>query len=173
MWHDSGVMKLISKNIIIGVIVVFTLISFIATAVFSITVKEEEDMSRQMMAMIYKHFDIIDDPVVVRYVNKIGQRILASLPKQPFRYHFHVINESVYNAFATPAGHIFVYTGLIEAMNEEEELAGIIGHEIAHVYCPDPRWGGRHCRGRCGRSAPRFLPQHADRSTTPSPGKTV
>ena len=135
MWHDSGVMKLISKNIIIGVIVVFTLISFIATAVFSITVKEEEDMSRQMMAMIYKHFDIIDDPVVVRYVNKIGQRILASLPKQPFRYHFHVINESVYNAFATPAGHIFVYTGLIEAMNEEEELAGIIGHEIAHVYC--------------------------------------
>lgn len=135
MWHDSGVMKLISKNIIIGVIVVFTLISFIATAVFSITVKEEEDMSRQMMAMIYKHFDIIDDPVVVTYVNKIGQRILASLPKQPFQYHFHVINESVYNAFATPAGHIFVYTGLIEAMNEEEELAGIIGHEIAHVYC--------------------------------------
>ena len=135
MWHDSGVMKLIPKNIIIGVIVVFTLISFIATAVFSITVKEEEDMSRQMMAMIYKHFDIIDDPVVVTYVNKIGQRILASLPKQPFQYHFHVINESVYNAFATPAGHIFVYTGLIEAMNEEEELAGIIGHEIAHVYC--------------------------------------
>ena len=135
MWHDSGVMKLISKNIIIGMIVVFTLISFIATAVFSITVKEEEDMSRQMMAMIYKHFDIIDDPVVVPYVNKIGQRILASLPKQPFRYQFHVINESVYNAFATPAGHIFVYTGLIEAMNEEEELAGIIGHEIAHVYC--------------------------------------
>ena len=135
MWHDSHVMKLIPKNIIIGVIVVFTLISFVATAVFSITVKEEEDMSRQMMAMIYKHFDIIDDPVVVRYVNKIGQRILASLPKQPFQYHFHVINESVYNAFATPAGHIFVYTGLIEAMNEEEELAGIIGHEIAHVYC--------------------------------------
>ena len=128
-------MKLIPKNIIIGVIVVFTSMSLIATAVFSITVKEEEDMSRQMMAMIYKHFDIIDDPVVVPYVNKIGQRILASLPKQPFKYHFHVIREDVYNAFATPAGHIFVYTGLIEAMNEEEELAGIIGHEIAHVYC--------------------------------------
>jgi predicted Zn-dependent protease len=135
VWHDSGVMKLIPKNIIIGVIVVFTLISFIATTVFSITVKEEEDMSRQMMAMIYKHFDVIDDPVVVPYVNRIGQRILASLPKQPFQYRFHVINESVYNAFATPAGHIFVYTGLIEAMKEEEELAGIIGHEIAHVYC--------------------------------------
>ena len=112
-----------------------TLGSLISPAVFSITVKEEEDMSRQMMAMIYKHYDVIDDPVIVPYVNKIGQRILASLPQQPFKYHFHVINDDVYNAFATPAGHIFVYTGLLNAMNQEEELAGIIGHEIAHVYC--------------------------------------
>jgi len=115
--------------------VLFTLGSLISPAVFSITVKEEEDMSRQMMAMIYKHYDVIDDPVIVPYVNKIGQRILATLPQQPFTYHFHVINDDVYNAFATPAGHIFVYTGLLNAMNEEEELAGIMGHEIAHVYC--------------------------------------
>jgi predicted Zn-dependent protease len=85
--------------------------------------------------MIYKHLDIIDDPVIVPYVNKIGQRLLATLPPQPFTYHFHVINQDVYNAFATPAGHIFVYTGLLNAMREEEELAGIMGHEIAHVYC--------------------------------------
>lgn len=115
--------------------VLFTLGSLISPAVFSITVKEEEDMSRQMMAMIYKHYDVIDDPVIVPYVNRIGQRILATLPQQPFTYHFHVINDDVYNAFATPAGHIFVYTGLLNAMNEEEELAGIMGHEIAHVYC--------------------------------------
>ncbi len=128
-------MKSIKKNMVIGVMVLITLGSLISPAVFSITVKEEEEMSRQMMTMIYKHFEIIDDPVVVPYVNKIGQRILASLPKQPFTYHFHVINADVYNAFATPAGHIFVYTGLLNAMQEEEELAGIIGHEIAHVYC--------------------------------------
>jgi predicted Zn-dependent protease len=128
-------MKPIKKYSVIAVIVIFTLSSLIAPTVLSITVKEEEDMSRQMMAMIYKHFDVIDDPTIVPYVNKIGQRILASLPKQPFQYRFHVINESVYNAFATPGGHIFVYTGLLEAMDEEEELAGIVGHEIAHVYC--------------------------------------
>ena len=46
-----------------------------------------------------------------------------------------MIDEDVYNAFATPGGHIFVYTGLLDAMEEEEELAGILGHEIAHVYC--------------------------------------
>ncbi len=128
-------MKPIKKFIVSGVMVLIILGGLISPAVFSITVKEEEDMSRQMMAMIYKHFDVIDDPVIVPYVNKIGQRILASLPQQPFTYQFHVINEDVYNAFATPAGHIFVYTGLLNAMQEEEELAGIMGHEIAHVYC--------------------------------------
>ena len=128
-------MKPFKKIVVSGLMVLITLGSLISPAVFSITVKEEEEMSSQMMAMIYKHLDIIDDPVIVPYVNKIGQRLLATLPPQPFTYHFHVINQDVYNAFATPAGHIFVYTGLLNAMREEEELAGIMGHEIAHVYC--------------------------------------
>ena len=106
-----------------------------ARSAHGITIKEEEELSRQMMVAIYKYFDIIDDPMVVDYVNAIGKRILATLPQQPFRYKFHVINDDVYNAFATPAGQIFIYTGLINAMEEEEEIAGIIGHEIAHVYC--------------------------------------
>ena len=128
-------MKSNKKFIIAGLLVLVTLGSVISPTVFSITIKEEEEMSRQMMAMIYRHLDVIDDPEIVPYVNKIGQRILATLPKQPFNYQFHVINEDVYNAFATPAGHIFIYTGLLNAMETEEELAGIMGHEVAHVYC--------------------------------------
>ena len=128
-------MRSTKKFIVIGLMVLITLGSLISPAVFSITIKEEEEMSRKMMAMIYQHFDVIDDPVIVPYVNKIGQRVLASLPQQPFKYQFHVINDDIYNAFATPAGHIFVYTGLLNAMEKEEELAGIMGHEIAHVYC--------------------------------------
>jgi predicted Zn-dependent protease len=135
MWHYRCEMKPINKYIAMGLLVLIILGTIIAPAVFSITVKEEEEMSRQMMAMIYKHFEVIDDPVIVPYVEKIGQRILATMPPQPFKYHFHVIKDDVYNAFATPAGHIFVYTGLLNAMQEEEELAGIMGHEIAHVYC--------------------------------------
>jgi predicted Zn-dependent protease len=124
------------KKIIAVVIIVAVVVgSAFPSAVFGITIKEEEDLSRQMMSAIYKYYDIIDDPEVVSYVNDIGKRILAVLPDQPFQYKFYVIKDDVYNAFATPAGHIFVYTGLIEAMDEEEELAGILGHEIAHVYC--------------------------------------
>lgn len=128
-------MKTSHKIIASGVIMMFAVNCLIASPVFSITVKEEEDMSRQMLEMIHKYYEIIDDPVLVEYVNNIGNRILAVLPQQPFKYHFYVIKEDVYNAFATPGGNIFIYTGLLNLMEEEEELAGILGHEIAHVYC--------------------------------------
>jgi predicted Zn-dependent protease len=128
-------MKPVQKIVAIGVILVLAVSSLLPPAVFSITVKEEEDMSRQIMAMIHKYYKIVEDPSVVAYVNNIGKRILSALPQQPFKYRFYVIDEDVYNAFATPGGHIFVYTGLLDAMEEEEELAGILGHEIAHVYC--------------------------------------
>mgnify|MGYP001823916714 FL=1 len=128
-------MKPVQKIVDIGVILILAFSSLVPPAVFSITVKEEEDMSRQIMEMIHKYYKIVDDPSVVAYVNNIGKRILSALPQQPFKYRFYVIDEDVYNAFATPGGHIFVYTGLLDAMEEEEELAGILGHEIAHVYC--------------------------------------
>jgi predicted Zn-dependent protease len=128
-------MKSAQKIVAVGVVLILAVGSLVPPAALGITVKEEEDMSRQMLAMIHKYYEIVDDPAVVTYVNEIGNRILSALPQQPFKYHFYVIKEDVYNAFATPAGHIFVYTGLLDAMVEEEELAGILGHEIAHVYC--------------------------------------
>ena len=84
------------------IIAVIAIVSFVPPVVRGITIKEEEDLSRQMMAAILKYYDVIEDPVVVNYVNDIGNRILATLPQQPFRYQFHVIKEDVYNAFATP-----------------------------------------------------------------------
>jgi predicted Zn-dependent protease len=71
----------------------------------------------------------------VDYVNRVGNRILSAMPPQPYTYQFHVVREDVYNAFATPAGHIFFNSGLFAALESEAELAGIIGHEIAHVVC--------------------------------------
>lgn len=100
-----------------------------------ITLAEEEELSAEILRIIFKKFDVVDDPYINAYVNRVGKRILAVLPEQPFRYRFYVINQDVYNAFATPAGHIFIYTGLLEAMDGEDELAGILGHEITHVYC--------------------------------------
>ena len=100
-----------------------------------ITIQEERELAEQFMAVVEARYPLIKDPVIVEYVNKVGQRILAAVPPQPFEYQFHVLQEDTYNAFATPAGHIFFNSGLFAALESEEELAGIIGHEIAHVVC--------------------------------------
>jgi len=100
-----------------------------------LTLQEEREMSSEFMAVVRAQFPLIEDPVINDYVNRVGKRILAAIPPQPFDYQFHVLREDVYNAFATPAGHIFFNSGLFAALDSEEELAGIIGHEIAHVVC--------------------------------------
>jgi predicted Zn-dependent protease len=112
---------------------------------FSITIQEEEELAEEMMKSIDRYVTFIEDDAINAYVDRIGREVLAAFPRQHFNYHFYVIEEPVYNAFATPAGHIFINSGLIGAMESEEELAGIIAHEIAHVH-------GRHISQKIERS---------------------
>jgi beta-barrel assembly-enhancing protease len=75
---------------------------------------------------------IVDDPLISEYVNRMGQNLVRnSDAKVPFT--FQVIENEVPNAFALPGGYVFVNTGLIEIAEEEDELAGAMAHEIAHV----------------------------------------
>lgn len=101
----------------------------------AITLGEEEELSREILRIVLRKYDPIDDPAVARYVAQVGARIVAVLPEQPFRYRFTVLADPSYNAFATPGGQVFIFSGLLAAMESEEELAGILGHEIAHVAC--------------------------------------
>jgi len=103
--------------------------------VLSITVKQEEELSREFMKVIFNTFELVKDPLIVSYVENIGKKVLSVMPPQPYPFHFYIVKEDVYNAFAGPAGHIFINSGLFEAMEDEHELAGIISHEIAHVLC--------------------------------------
>jgi beta-barrel assembly-enhancing protease len=100
-----------------------------------ITVQEEEELSQKFMIEINEHFEIIHDPIISNYINQIGYKILSVVPTQPFQYHFYVVKEDVYNAFAGPGAQIFINSGLFEALENEDELAGIIAHEISHVVC--------------------------------------
>ena len=111
----------------------------------AITIQEEEELSREFMAAVNEYYEIIHDSIITDYVTRIGNKILAVMPPQSFPYHFHVIKEPTYNAFAGPGGQVFINSGLFEALNSEEEIAGIIAHEISHVAC-------RHVSERIERS---------------------
>ncbi len=94
------------------------------------------------------HRQIVDDPQfplytekvgfnqsLVSYVENLGQTIARSQNDRPdIEYYFTLIdNDTAVNAFAVPGGYIYLYTGLIKAVRNEAELAGVIGHELGHI----------------------------------------
>ena len=75
----------------------------------------------------------LDDPEVTAYLNRLGNRLGATLPDGGLQFHFFALRDPTLNAFALPGGYIGVHTALILATQSESELAGVLGHEISHV----------------------------------------
>ncbi len=136
------------KRITVIITFLFFLFSAIGfpTSGYGITIKEEEELGAEFMKVTRSRYRFIRDPFIVDYINKVGNIILSTMPPQPFQYRFYVIRQDVFNAFAGPGGNIFVNSGLIEAMESEAELAGILSHEITHVKA-------RHISRRIERSS--------------------
>jgi len=99
----------------------------------AITIGEEEELSKEFMKTTQDQYPFIRDPSIVGYVTSVGEKILKTMPTQPFTYRFFVLRQPVFNAFAGPAAHIFINSGLMAAMESEDELAGILAHEIVHA----------------------------------------
>lgn len=96
------------------------------------SVEREVAVGRQLSAEVDRSMRVINDPVVAEYVNRIGQNlVLNSDAKVPFT--IKVVDSNEINAFALPGGFLYVHRGLIEAAENEAELAGVLAHEIAHV----------------------------------------
>ncbi len=128
-------MKQIKKKL--AILMVFSLIPglLFPGGASALTVMEERKMGEEYIKAVKQHYDVVDDPLVTGYVNRVAKKITKVLPSRHFDYTFNVVKEDVYNAFAGPGGHIFINSGLIEAMESEGELAGILGHEVSHVAC--------------------------------------
>ena len=94
---------------------------------------EESQIGRAIMRSIRNSGYVVEDPLINEYINEIGNRIAAQTNDGDLDYTFFVIEDSRINAFALPGGYIGVHTGLIEATRSEDELAGVLAHEIAHV----------------------------------------
>jgi beta-barrel assembly-enhancing protease len=96
------------------------------------SLEKEIALGKQLAEEVQRQAKIVDDPMISEYVNRLGQNLVRnSDAKVPFT--FQVIDAEVPNAFALPGGFVFVNTGLIELAEEEDELAGAMAHEIAHV----------------------------------------
>ncbi len=96
------------------------------------SLEHEIALGKQLSAEVERQAKFINDPVVVEYVNRVGQNLVRNSDAQvPFT--IKVIDSDVVNAFALPGGFFYVNSGLILHADEESELAGVMAHEIAHV----------------------------------------
>ena len=94
---------------------------------------EEQRLGRQIMASIRAQGLVVEDPILNEYINEIGNRIAAASNDGSHQFEFFVVEDPRINAFALPGGYIGVHTGLIHATRNEDELAGVLAHEVAHV----------------------------------------
>jgi predicted Zn-dependent protease len=96
------------------------------------SIEKEIALGKQLAQQVERQSKIITDPVIAEYINRIGQNLVRnSDAKVPFT--IKVIDSDEVNAFALPGGFFFVNSGLILKADSEAELAGVMGHEIAHV----------------------------------------
>ncbi len=96
------------------------------------SLEREIALGRQMAQEVQREARINTDPIISEYVNRVGQNLARnSDAKVPFT--FQVIEADDLNAFVLPGGYVFVNTGLILMAEEEDEFAGAVAHEIAHV----------------------------------------
>jgi len=82
--------------------------------------------------LVKKTKGLYEDSAMTAYIDRVGQRLVAELDSAKFEYKFFIVNQAEPNAFALPGGYIFITTGVIPIIENESELACIIGHEIIH-----------------------------------------
>jgi predicted Zn-dependent protease len=116
----------------------FALILFLAffgtqNAFAAFTIDDEKKLGKEIYDKLEKNNFLLHDKKLNAYITAIGNRLLAQSKKASFDFTFSIFNSSGINAFATPGGYIYVNKGLITAMENEAQLAGVMAHEIAHA----------------------------------------
>ena len=97
--------------------------------------QQDVQLGQENAAQVRAKMKVIRDPVLTDYVNKVGRRLVASREAQEsgFPFTFEVVADPTINAFALPGGPMFINTGLLRAVDNEAQLAGVMGHEMSHV----------------------------------------
>ena len=103
----------------------------------SFTPAQDVQLGREAAAQVRQQLPMLNDRATENLVERIGARLAAAVPprfRQPaFRYSFDVVNQREINAFALPGGPMFLNRGMLQAARTDDEVAGVMAHELSHV----------------------------------------
>lgn len=133
MSTDMNSKKINKILFIFGIIIALSLSGIISAS--ALTVEDEKKLGKEFYEKFKRRGAFLQDRKINDYLNTIGEKILSQGGKSPFSFTFTVIKNPGINAFATPGGYVYVYSGLIGISENESQLAGVLAHEIAHVKC--------------------------------------
>ena len=94
---------------------------------------KERELGDEEAKKVEASMGLVADPALLLYVQAVGNRVARQSPRQDTSYTFQVVNRPEANAFALPNGNIYVSRGLLALANSEDELAGVLAHEVVHV----------------------------------------
>ncbi len=100
----------------------------------TLSIEKEKQIGEEFFMEMQNHYALATDPFITSYINRIGRRLVTQVGPQPYQYRFFVLDDPSLNAMAVPGGYVFITTGFIRAMEREGELAGVLSHEISHIY---------------------------------------
>ena len=93
----------------------------------------EIEIGQNLAKQVEQKYGLVNDPALQARVARIGAKLAAVSDRADMPYTFKVLNGEEINAFAAPGGPIYLFRGLIDAMPSDDEIAGIIGHELGHI----------------------------------------
>jgi len=97
------------------------------------SINDDIKMGRQASMQVEQQMPMVNDPVVQRWAEEFGRHLASYTTMPNLPWQFRVTNSAQVNAFALPGGFVYINRGLIERTDRESELAGVVGHEMAHV----------------------------------------
>ena len=100
---------------------------------FNLGDREEASVGLEMVPTLIGEQKLLEDPALLRYLNSVGMWVAQQSERPGLPWQFAVIDSDSVNAFAVPGGYVFLTRGMLALLETESELAGVLGHEIAHV----------------------------------------
>ncbi len=95
--------------------------------------ERERELTAKVARQIREQLPLVNDQVLLAYVNQLGQEIVAVTEPQPFIYRFAIIEDDHLNAFTVGGGYVYIHSGVLAQAGDVSELVGVLAHEVAHV----------------------------------------